>query len=335
MNEDNLSDGEDTRKGSSSHWLRELLDWTVKFIPALATIAVALIAHRFQSSMTATTLLSEREKADSQLRATMFSDLIGPIVGPDKSGTVDVDRERILAELLALNFHEHFELKPLLLHVDRRLAAEITSGSSSVTEQSRESLRSIARRVISRQTALLSKKEGSEPREQQTRIVRLDLANPPAEEKVPRFPTERAPYELVRKFDEPIEIESPSKAYKLYLVFDSLDLFNQTVHVDVSIFANGSADATEAAHNDFVLSWFDFPFTDNTLLADGTRFALVLDQVDDLVARLSEEEKKGLKVASLPRLKVDLIWFPTDYFAARERPTNYRQFREKLGLELK
>ncbi len=331
-----MSDEDQTSKRSSSHWLRELLDWTVKFIPAIATIAVALIAHRFQSSMTATTLLSEREKADSQLRATMFSDLIGPIVGPDRSGAVDVDRERILAELLALNFHEHFELKPLLLHVDRRLAAEITARSGNATQDARESLRSTARRVIARQTALLSKKEAGEPPDQQTQIMRIDLVNPPAgAEKIRSLPIEQGANDLVRRFNEPIEIHSPSKTYKLYLVFDSFDAFNQTVRVDVSIFANGSAEGSETAHNEFQLSWFDFPFTDNTLLADGTRFALVIDQVDDLVARLSEEEKRGLSVTALPRLRVDLIWFPRDYFAARERPTNYRQFREKLGLELK
>ena len=75
--------------------------------------------------------------------------------------------------------------------------------------------------------------------------------------------------------------------------------------------------------------------SNNTLLADGTRFALAMDRLDDLVTRLSEDEKKTITAKTLPRLKVNLIWFPQDYFAARERPTNYRQFREKLGLELK
>jgi hypothetical protein len=38
-----------------------------------------------------------------------------------------------------------------------------------------------------------------------------------------------------------------------------------------------------------------------------------------------KEEKATLK----------LVWFPQDYFSARERPTNHRQFREKLGIALK
>ncbi len=330
------STGKEEESGSASRWFWEMLDWLTKLIPGLATIAVAVIAHNFQSSMSTTTLLSEREKADSQLRATMFSDLIGPIAGPNKAGGADVDRERILAELLALNFHEHFELRPLLLHVDNRLAAEIRSGSKNITERSRDSLRSVARRVTSRQIALLSKKESEENTQAQAQIVHMDIVSPPpAGETIPRFPKSEGPLQLVSNFREPIEVSSPSKKYKLYLIFDSLDLQEQTVHVDISIYSNGSGEEKETAHYDFLLSWFDFPFTDNTLLADGTRFALALDQLDDLVTRLSKDEKKAITAKTLPRLKVNLIWFPQDYFAARERPTNYRQFREKLGLELK
>ncbi len=324
----------DKESGSGGRWFWETLEWLTKLIPGLATIAVAVIAHNFQSSMSTTTLLSEREKADSQLRATMFSDLIGPIAGPNKSGGADVDRERILAELLALNFHEHFELRPLLLHVDNRLAAEIRSGSGNITERSRDSLRSVARRVTSRQISLLSKKESDE--DTQAQIVHMDIVTPPpAGDKVPRFPVAAASMQLVSNFREPIEVSSPSNKYKLYLIFDSLDFVEQTVRVDISIYSNGTGEEKETAHYDFVLSWFDFPFTDNTLLADGTRFALVMDQMDDLVMRLSDDEKKTITAKTLPRLKINLIWFPQDYFAARERPTNYRQFREKLGLELK
>lgn len=323
----------DNESAGARRWFWETLDWITKLIPGLATIAVAVIAHNFQSSMSTTTLLSEREKADSQLRATMFSDLIGPIAGPNKSGGADVDRERILAELLALNFHEHFELRPLLLHIDSRLAAEIRSGSGNITERSRESLRSVARRVTSRQIALLSKKESDE--ETQAQIINMDIVTqPPAGDTVARFPVAQPPLQLVSNFREPIEVSNPSKKYKLYLIFDSFDLVEQTVRVDISIYSNGTGEERETAHYDFVLSWFDFPFTDNTLLADGTRFALVMDQMDDLVERLSDDEKKTITAKTLPRLKVNLIWFPQDYFAARERPTNYRQFREKLGLEL-
>lgn len=89
----------------------------------------------------------------------------------------------------------------------------------------------------------------------------------------------------------------------------------------MQITSNGGSKESQmgSADNDFLLTWFDFPFTDNTLLADGTRFSLVIDDV-----RL-QQKKAVLK----------LVWFPQDYFSARERPTNYREFREKLGLNIR
>ena len=322
-------------QSGSSQWFGQTLDWLSKMVPAFATIAVVFIAHNFQTSMTTTTLLSEREKADSELRARMFSDLIGPIAGPTQDRGLDADRERLLGELLALNFHEHFELKPLLLHIDRRLATEIATHGGKVSPDARESLRSVARRVISRQVALLTKTNTSDKPEDSSQLVRMDIVGPvPAGEKIARFPQER-PNELVRKFDEPIEVLSPTKSHKLYVIFDQLDVANQALRVDVSVFGTQKGDEIETAHYDFMLSWFDFPFTDNTLLSDGTRFAFVLDQMDDLTERLSKEEKSKLSVAKVPRARVNLLWFPRDYFAARERPTNHRQFRERLGLDFK
>ena len=73
-------------------WVREILDWVVKLLPVIATILLAILADHYKASLTASTLLSEREKADSQLRTEMFSRLVDPISGA-KSGN-DVSRER-------------------------------------------------------------------------------------------------------------------------------------------------------------------------------------------------------------------------------------------------
>src|SRR5947208_2952835 len=57
-------------------WVREILDWLVKLLPVIATIAVTVLADQYKTSLTASTLLSEREKADSQLRSEMFAKLV-------------------------------------------------------------------------------------------------------------------------------------------------------------------------------------------------------------------------------------------------------------------
>jgi hypothetical protein len=65
---------------------------------------------------------------------------------------VDLERERLLVELLTLNFHEHFESKPLLLHVEKRIRSEL---SGQDRERALSSLVSIVRRVSDRQIATL------------------------------------------------------------------------------------------------------------------------------------------------------------------------------------
>ena len=135
---------------------------TIKLLPAIIAAIVtvlsgggiaAWITQSYQAKASATTLISQREQAESQLRATMFKDLIGPIIGTSDPGKINIDRERLLVELLALNFGEHFEFKPLLLQVNEKLVKQIKDNKQR--KKARDSLRSVARRVSQRQIALL------------------------------------------------------------------------------------------------------------------------------------------------------------------------------------
>ncbi len=292
----------------------------------------AWIANNYQSKMSAATLISQREQAESQLRATMFSNLISPIVGSYKDGgksqgEIPLERERLLVEMLALNFHDHFEFKPFLIHVDKRLATELDKDER---EKAHESLKSVTRRVISRQIATIlnlgSKKD-------KTEIQTLNIFELPQDEK------QRKDYEELKKyfsdskyresgvylggFGDEILLESPDKSYSLYISIKSCNWDNETCEVYFRI--HHKAQENEKRFNQgeqphFTLTWFDFPFTDNTLLADGNRFAVVLDQFSG---------------PNVPNKSVvfKIIWFPKVYFTPRERPINYTEIREKLGIE--
>jgi hypothetical protein len=83
-----------------------------------------------------------------------------------------------------------------------------------------------------------------------------------------------------------------------------------------------SVATTGSAAVQFDATWFDFPLTDNTLLANGARYAVFIED-------LCLDEPGGQQT-----VKLGLLWFPKDYFPARERPTNFRQLRRKLGLDL-
>lgn len=155
----------------SKGWL-DILDVAAKLLAAAAVVWGAYIANEFQATTAAATLQSQREQADSALRASMFHDLIDPIAGLEK-GNLPVDRERLLVELLALNFHEHLELSPLMRHVDERLMREDIPGMDR--KEAQESLQSTARRVLQWQLALLTKKASDSPLEEQACLYRLNI----------------------------------------------------------------------------------------------------------------------------------------------------------------
>jgi len=128
----------------------------------------AMLTDRYQDRQAAVAVLNQREEAESRLRSEMFRSLISPIVFGDKDGINDVHRYSLLVELLALNFHEHLEAKPLMLDAYHRLSEEMIRQDSRLTEEqkkgdekyrrlveTRASLLSVARRVVSRQLAML------------------------------------------------------------------------------------------------------------------------------------------------------------------------------------
>jgi hypothetical protein len=307
-------------------WVREILGWIVKLLPVIATVLVAFIADGYKTSLTASTLLSEREKADSQLRSEMFAKLVDPISGARAGSQVSLEREQLLAELLSLNFHEHIGLKPLLSYVDTRLAREsmsIDEAKANTARTARQSFRSVARTVISRQTAMLTRSGGESSNDSSAQIQKLDIGMPINNCTSARF-----------NFGEPFLIENPMGTHWLYLTVSRPTNWDSEIfHVDVSIHAVRSGEEVELAKQDFELSWFDFPLTDNTLLGDGTRFAIVLDQIYNTNGRFNDDEPEQTTSDATRRVKLNIVWFPKDYIAARERPTNYREFRRSLRLD--
>jgi hypothetical protein len=306
---------------------------------AIAVVVVAYAANSFQADlnqsiqasqnrMTGMTLQSQREQAESNLRAAMFSSLIQPFAHPEKDDRIPVDREQLLAELLVLNFNEDFEAKPLLHRVDTRLATERPSMRErvSVSEHPREALRSIARRVADRQISALSSSWIQATSAEQTTSVEhgcetywLNLAATPKLASVGTSGNtlpEPLHCTMSSQLGERISLISPDGKSRLTMWVMNPDWDNQTVRVSVD--AVPLAPVNEQQHIDhityaFTLTWFDLPLTDNTVLSNGNRFAINLRGVD-----------KDTRSVSLR-----VIWFPPRFFTPRERPLD---FREILGL---
>lgn len=300
-----MSDEPQKEQTGVSRWL----DISFKVASTLMLLASPFIINAYQSKMSATTMLSQREQAESALRASMFSNLIGPLIGPGGGKGVDLEREQLLIELLVLNFDEHFESKPLLRHIDNRISTEIPDGKKR--DDARSSIRSVAHRVISRQVAsLLNEGIGSD----KTVIKSLFVMSPSL------YDANKRDYENASKdsdvryawFGKDISLEFPDRNYLLTVKIDRCDLINESC--DVSYTVKAQRNSSEEINRTFQLTAFDFPLTDNTLLADGNRFALILDGISNDVV--------GIKV----------LWFPKAYFTPRERPINYSEIRKKLDL---
>lgn len=352
-------------------------------IPVAAGI-VGYAGHTIQQSMATTQLLVQREEADTKIRAEMFKATTDPLFKTDKT-TLTPPEKAVFAELLALNFHEHIELKPLLLEVDAELAAKSAEIQAPLKRQSRNAngqrrplqmdssqldkvqreLRSVARRVRSRQTAMLvgetsapgrgsrAKREwwnflspahagvGSDENRGLLRYVgvRRKSACGAKDESLDPCAVQQDEGKNVCT-EELLRETSPDgkSIISLSVREETSDFRRQQFEVgfkdqtppalhaepqgEEKVAAKSNNAPTGATMVNFQVSWFDFPLTDNTFLASGARFAIFIDRVC----------QKSLDADEVDAVRLGLLWFPRDYYPARERPTNYRQLQEKLRL---
>jgi hypothetical protein len=263
-------------------------------------------------------LRNQREESETNLRSAMFRELVGPLLQSESeqlAAGADTDLPRaqrlaLLAELLALNFHEHFELGPLLRYVDTL---------PGQTEEARSRLRSTSRRVISRQLApLLSTSVGSEGAHPSFLEISLTSdGTEPADQLLSCALPEAAGAgaaagTIALKCSSsaqgsPLRITSPDGRDSLQVNVRAVSWAAQTVGIySVLLGANGESQSLTPPI-EFTLSPYSFPFSDNTLLPSGNRFGIYLTRLDDIpgVARI---------------MRLSFVWFPKDFVPPRERP---------------
>jgi hypothetical protein len=295
------------------------LDVAMKLTVPLGAIVAAWLANHFEQNRANLQLINQREQAESSLRATMFGQLITPIAGPGDSGAeTDPVRYAVLAQLLTLNFHEHFELRPLLQDADDRLSSHKGSIASTAVLQARSNLRQAAHRVIQRQIAQLwdDRVEPCTPAASMETTFQF-ISDPELEGsfgQTDNATTLLVPAEELKSFT----ISSPDCRDKLSILFDKPDFSGERVHVLITPAAPTAADSDYRF--DFDLTSFAFPFTDNALLPNENRFAFFIKDVSQL------DETGTSKI-----MRVGLRWFPRNYYPPTERPTDYKEFRRALG----
>jgi hypothetical protein len=295
------------------------LDVLMKLTVPLGAIVAAWLANHFEQNRANLQLINQREQAESSLRATMFGQLITPIAGPGESGAeTDPVRYAVLAQLLTLNFHEHFELKPLLQDADDRLSKYKGTIEAAAVTQARSNLRQAAHRVIQRQIAQLWDDEIVKCTPVASMETTFQFVSDPDLEESFSGAAESATVLVPGKQLKSFTVSSPDCRDKLSIVFDKPDFSAERVQVLISP-ASPTASVTDYRF-DFGLTSFAFPFTDNAVLPSGNRFAFFIKDVSEL------DDTGDSKI-----MRVGLRWFPHNYYPPTERPTDYKEFRKALG----
>ena len=194
-------------------------------------------------------LMSRREEAESSLRKDMFVSIIQPFLQP-KEG--DLDTRVLNLELLAVNFHDSLDLKPLFLDLQRRLAATKDPNRDAYLER----VNRVAREITAKQLFAL---EGHGQSFRRT-VLLEDF------EKTGRFGAELD--------GESIDVEGRRCDVGLRVL--DIDRRQQQLRLRLEVRApEGSADRTDTRAV-FDVGYFDFPMIDNTRLANGLRCAVTL-----------------------------------------------------------
>ncbi|HSC14351.1 MAG TPA: hypothetical protein VLI71_04500 [Gammaproteobacteria bacterium] len=321
-------------------WIENLSKLALPIMTAIVALAGTYLTTRINEENNLRDTINQREQAESALRTSMFRELVSPVVGDTGTMVEEPQRLALLAELLALNFHEHFELGPLLTYVDE-LPGQAT--------RDRNRLRSIGRRVISRQLAVLG--PADEPRASaQCSAERSDVdiyLTSDASEAIDArqscqllqgdattayFACSSAEVETVESV--PFSVSSHDCQDQLTILLGDLNWASNTVRVLATSapapLVSGAPPPARAIPEfvEFTVSPYALPFSDNTLLRSGNRFGVYIRQIEP-----SREPCEPPACDPSTRLmRLSLIWFPRDFIPPRERPTDFEHIRRSLKL---
>lgn len=224
-------------------------------------------------------LMSRREEAESALRKDMLVSIISSFLNPNSSS---LNNDVLSLELLAYNFHESLNLKPLFLDLSRRIRREQERAPTPElrTEYAEYTYRleNVAREIARKQMIVL---EGVGRRFDRS----IDMAADPDGTSL-----------------EPAVLTLDSVQTTVSIDILEVDRENREVLVSVNLETPDPVEGRQTKFATFNVSFFDFPMIDNLRIADGQRCALVLTNFSDQSADLTT------------------VLFPGAYASLKEKP---------------
>jgi hypothetical protein len=194
-------------------------------------------------------LMSRREEAESSLRKDMFVSIIGSFLQPSQA---DLDGKVLNLELLAYNFHDSLNLKPLFLDLQRR----IRKSSDPERTEFLQRINRVARETTAKQLFSLQGQGKTF-----TRSVDFQ---------------ELAAAGLAGVALEPETITVRKVTCQVGLRVLALDPAQEQLLVRLEVKAPENQPEIPDTRATFNVGYFDFPVIDNTRLSNGLRCAVTL-----------------------------------------------------------
>lgn len=205
-------------------------------------------------------LISKREEADSALRKDMFMSIIQSFLKPESTSIED----RILKlELLAYNFHESLNLKPLFTQLDTDISRSAASGKRDQMDR----LEKIAREVARKEMVVL---EGVGKSFERT-IDFEDVAKSPGGLAL-----------------EPAKLTLNGIEREFAIVIKKVDVNRKELQIRLEVRTHrGSSGDYDTDEAEFWSGFFDFPMIDHTRLSHDQRCAVVVRNFGKSSARIA------------------------------------------------
>ncbi len=199
-------------------------------------------------------LTSKREESESALRKDMFVSIIQSFLRPGAAG---LDERVLNLELLAYNFHESLNLKPLFTYLERQVSVSKDPRKDDYLER----LYKVATE-ISRKQMLVLESAGQK--------IDWDID-------FEKFKENPGGFKL-----EPATLTLDGIARQFSLKVRAVDLKTRQISVRLEITTpKAEGGDVETSTAEFWVGYFDFPMIDNTRLPHDQRAAVILNSFED------------------------------------------------------
>jgi len=204
-------------------------------------------------------LMSRREEAESSLRKDMLVSIIAQYLRP---GSGELDDKVLNLELLAYNFHDSLDLRPLFFDLQRKLRTSKDDDRAELQQR----IQGVAKEITAKQLFALEGHGRSFRRSVDLEALRASRAG-------------------IELDGERLTIGDTVCQVNLRVL--AADLEQQQLRVRLEVPAPPDRPELADTRATFDVSYFDFPMIDNTRLANGLRCAVTLSNFSEAGADLA------------------------------------------------